>query len=665
MGESVTSAVSAQAPGSLTPTPAAHHTALLVVDVQQDYLSVDGLVPSATALVARIRLVLEQFRTIGSPIAHVRTEVEHGVADSMPHRAQTPLCVRGTRGAQVPELLTEQPGEAVITKQFFSAFTNPDLDAWLRDREVKNLVIVGLYTHACVRETAVDAYSRGFDVTIVSDGIGSNDPVHASSSLDWIGSRAARLMAGNELPALLYDQVSGGHPDPDGRQINPTTNSLEATDFDSMLAAVRTAQQTWQQVALDDRVAALREWARVLRLYSDELTDTIVREVHKPVRLARDEVDRAVSHVESVLLPAVYAPLRGESINSQVTVVRSPLGVVALLMPWNNPLALPVSNIAPALLAGNAVVLKPAPEAVRTAALLRQTLDVAGIGPHLVSVYWGGAEAGVRLARASGIDAVAVTGSSSTGRSLAVECARTLKPLRAELGGNNAAIVLPDADLDAVVPALALNAFAFAGQRCTALRRFVVDESILEAFIERMRTAMLALHPANPHDADSALGPLISDIAAERVLRTIGQARVAGVEVLVGGTSVGVSVGGGSERVGVTPTLMLTRDPRQQIVQQETFGPVAVIQPARDLEHALELANGVAQGLVLAICTADSAAATKISRRANAGIVQKVATPVPVHPLAPFGGWKASGFGGAEHGRWDIDFYSRVQAVYS
>ncbi len=635
--------------------------ALLVVDVQHDYLSPADLVPAPRVLVPQIAAVLALFRAAGAPIAHIRTAVHSDGRNAMPHRRTSPQCVEGSDGALPPTELVAHPGEPVIAKQFFSGFTNPDLDAWLRRHHVSRVVIVGLYTHACVRETTLDAYSRGFDVTIVTDAVGSNEPVHASSTLNWIGSRAARLIASADVPALLAER---GKPQITDENKSSSHDRAGESAFDGMLNDAHDAQQVWQSVALDARIAFLSGWAEVLHSRTDELVDAIVREVHKPVRFARDEVARAVGHIETALLPGISTLLRDENVDSNVDVVRSPLGVIGIIMPWNNPLALPVSNIAPALLAGNAVIFKPAPEAVHTAQLILQTLRDAGLDPRLVSLLFGGAEAGQRLARAAHVNAIAVTGSSSTGRALAVECARSLKPLRAELGGNNAAIVLADADLDTVVPQLALNAFAFAGQRCTALRRFVVAEAILEAFTERITREMGELRPSNPSLELCVLGPLISNAAAERVLHTIREARNGSVEVLIGGERVSVAGQDGRAHVAVTPTLLMTRDPTQPVVQCETFGPVAVIQPFRDIEHALSLANDVDQGLVLAICTEDSTVGEAIALRASAGIVQIGAAPVPIHPLAPFGGWNDSGFGGVEHGRWDIDFYSRLQAQY-
>jgi acyl-CoA reductase-like NAD-dependent aldehyde dehydrogenase len=233
------------------------------------------------------------------------------------------------------------------------------------------------------------------------------------------------------------------------------------------------------------------------------------------------------------------------------------------------------------------------------------------------------------------------------------------KPIQAELGGNNAAIVLDDVDVATVAAALVRNAFAYAGQRCTALRRFVVLESIAEKFTRCAIQEVALIRVGTPDDSDTFVGPVISQAAANRIVAAVDEARAAGSHVLAGGN--------GFESAGlsfVNPTLIRTDDERAQIVQHETFGPVAVIQVARDIDHAIELANGVEQGLIMSVCTSEKHAVEYIVDRADVGVVSEGARPVPVHPDAPFGGWKASGIGTPEHGIWDVNFFTRPQARY-
>jgi acyl-CoA reductase-like NAD-dependent aldehyde dehydrogenase len=259
------------------------------------------------------------------------------------------------------------------------------------------------------------------------------------------------------------------------------------------------------------------------------------------------------------------------------------------------------------------------------------------------------------------VDAVAVTGSIATGRSIAAACARRGIPLQAELGGNNAAIVLPDADLADVVPALVRNAFAYSGQRCTAIRRFVVHRDILSEFERRAAAAVDALRIGDAAD-DADLGPVISTAARVRIAEAVSKAVASGAAVVA---TAPLPPDLDPVHDAFAPaTLLRADDPTLAIVQDETFGPVAVIQPADDLDEAIALANGVEQGLLMAACTGDPDALDRILRAARVGIVQVGGAILPVHPDAPFGGWKASGIGPPEHGVWDAQFLTRPQAVY-
>jgi aldehyde dehydrogenase (NAD+) len=620
--------------------------ALLLVDVQEDYLQAPSLIPDRSTVVDQIERMLGSARAHQIPVAHLRTLTGAAGENAMPHRREHPFCVDGTFGASVPDQLAEQPGELVAVKQYFSGFDAPELERWLRLHQVESIVLVGLFSYACVRQTALDAYQRGFEVSIVVDAVASPDEAHAESTLQWLGSRGATLETGADLRARFA--AAGAE-----------TLTSAAAELDELVARAGQAQREWSASEPQRRSAALNKWADVLTARSEELAQAISREVRKPLGLARDEVARSVAHIRSATALVQQGLLAPELIADGVTVSRLPLGVIGLLMPWNNPLALPVSTLAAALVTGNAVVFKPAPQAQHCATLILQTLAEAGIPPGLVVLMEGGAEAGMRLVRHPQIDAIAVTGSIRTGQKIAAECAVQLKPVRAELGGNNAAIVLADANLDLVIPDLVRSAFAYSGQRCTALRRFVVEEPILHEFTTKMAAAIGALELKAPDEPDAFVGPLISAQAADQVVAQIRTAVAQGCTLLAGGDRTNIA-----GQAAVQPALLQSNEVQNDIVQRETFGPVAVIQPARDLLHATELANAVEQGLLLAVATTSDASFERICRLARVGMIQRGVSPLPVHADAPFGGWKASGLGGAEHGKWDLDFFTRPQVSY-
>jgi acyl-CoA reductase-like NAD-dependent aldehyde dehydrogenase len=278
-----------------------------------------------------------------------------------------------------------------------------------------------------------------------------------------------------------------------------------------------------------------------------------------------------------------------------------------------------------------------------------------------VHVVHGDGAAARALVSETAVSAVSFTGSNAAGEQIAALCALCRKPLQAELGGNNAAVVCADADLDAAAQAIAASAFGFAGQRCTSTRRIIVEAAVREAFVPRLLARIAALVVGDALDAATQVGPLISQAHLERVAAQVEQARVArSARVLCGGTR---STG---HRPGAwyLPTLIDGVEPDAPIVQQETFGPVAVLQTAQDFAHALVLCNGVAQGLVASLFSQDPARHAQFLEGAHAGVLRINPASFPVHPEAPFLGWGSSGLGPAEHGRWDIEFYSRPQAVY-
>ena len=431
-------------------------------------------------------------------------------------------------------------------------------------------------------------------------------------------------------------------------------------DVHAAALAVRAAQSTWAAWSPERRADVLEAWAGLLAARCDDLTSRIVEQVGKPVAAARDEVDRAVAHVRTAAWLVRRPGALQQAIAAGVDARQRPVGVIGAITPWNNPLALACGKIGPALAFGNGVILKPAPEGAAVTQDLAELLVEAGAPQGILAVVNGGAETGRLVVEEPIVGAIAVTGSIATGRDLAVRCARLGKALQAELGGNNAAIVLADADLDAVVPTLVRGSYSYSGQRCTALRRYVVVESILDELVARVAEEIDALVVGDPRDPATDLGPLISRAARDRVAAAVAQAGSRGAVVVRDAVTPAALEGG----AWLTPGLVVVHDRSAAIVQQETFGPVVVIQPAADLDDALAAANGVEQGLVMALCSTDPAARERFAERAQAGILLDGAGPLPIHPDAPFGGWKASGVGPPEHGEWDIAFVTRAQARY-
>jgi acyl-CoA reductase-like NAD-dependent aldehyde dehydrogenase/nicotinamidase-related amidase len=662
-------------------------TALVLVDLQHDYLARPGLVPDVPSVCGRAAALLAGVRRLGLPVAHARTLVRADGSDRMPHwkRQDVRHCVEGTPGADPPEALAEAPGELVLRKRFFSAFADPRLEPWLRERRVERLILAGVYTHACVRSTALDAYERGFQVAIANDAVGSTEPMHAEVTRTWLAARVASFASVAELLATLGDAgdavaddgattlpaaiVAGMwkpvgharwiHRDPCRTARVLATVPLGGTaEVDVIGPVAAAAQRVWAGATPEERASLLDRWAAELDADRARFVDLLVREIGKPRRAAEEEVGRAAAHVRTAA--ELVRETRAVPVAPGVSAVPRPVGVVGLVTPWNNPLAIPVGKIAPAIGFGNAVVLKPAPQGSLTAHALLETLDRAGAPTGLVNAVFGAADAVRAVCRDPHVGAVSVTGSIATGRTVAALVADAMKPLQAELGGNNAAVVLADADLDRVVPDLVRAAFVFAGQRCTAIRRFVVERPVARRFAALAVDAVRALVVGDPDDPATEVGPLVSVEHRARVLAVLARARADGARLLVGGTVPATLADG----AWLAPALVADAGPESAIVQEETFGPVAVVQVADDLEHAIRLANDVPHGLLQSVPTCDAAVRARALAAAEVGMVQLASGPLAVHPRAPFAAWKASGLGPPEHGMWDALFYTRTQAVY-
>jgi acyl-CoA reductase-like NAD-dependent aldehyde dehydrogenase len=286
--------------------------------------------------------------------------------------------------------------------------------------------------------------------------------------------------------------------------------------------------------------------------------------------------------------------------------------------------------------------------------------EEAAMPEGLVVPLEGGRREAVQLMGDERVGAVTLTGSCAAGYSAQEICARRRIPLQAELGGNNAAIVWPDADLTAAAQRVAAGAFEMAGQRCTANRRVIVHEGCRDEFVERLRTQAAALSWGDPLDAETDIGPLVNERHRDRVARQVDRALAAcGPALLPHG-----AVSPAGEGCWYPPTVLPCEDPALEIVQEETFGPVLVVQTARDWAQAIDLCNRVRQGLAAAIFTRSPEIQRRFLEEANAGILKVNQSTADAAVGVPFGGWKASGLGPPEHGVGDAEFFSRSQTVY-
>ncbi len=614
--------------------------ALMLLDLQYDFLCSPALQPAVGQLIDQAASLVQRCRESSVPIIHVWTTVHRDDDRRMPHWKQMGkwICVDGTPGHTTPTALRPLPSEIILHKTVFSAFADGKLDNILSDLDVDTIWLAGVHLHSCIRATALDAYQRGWNVKIVADAVGSYDPLHAIVTRRYLESRVAQFVACSDLFGTLA---------------RPSDSSKE--DVSRATANAKRAWLHWRNSSLDARVEFLARLAALVETEVPALGTQIATEIRKPIRYANAEVSRAAVLVK---VASRYSadPLQ-EKCGEHSSLRYRPRGVTAILTPWNNPVAIPLGKIAPALLYGNAVVWKPAPAAASLANRLLKILESAGCPTDLVSVVHGGSATAEHLLADERIDAVMLTGSVTTGYCAQAICAERHVPLQAELGGNNAAIIWSDTDLEAAAFAVAEGAFGFAGQRCTANRRVIVERTCLAGFIKHLERALGSLHCGDARDSETHVGPLISATKREQVAGLVSRAESSSPVVLHGQSFDGPAF--------YPPTVICCDDPRHELVQEETFGPLMVLQPASDFDHAMKLCNGVQYGLVAALFSKSLARRTQFLNDAQAGILKINSATSDADAEAPFGGWKASGIGPPEHGRSNREVYTRTQAVYT
>jgi acyl-CoA reductase-like NAD-dependent aldehyde dehydrogenase/nicotinamidase-related amidase len=623
---------------------------LVLIDLQHDFLRGPGLEPAPGMVVERAARLLRKCREQGIPVIHVRTAVCRQSDDRLRHwrLAGRWICETGTHGYETPAELAALPDEPVIHKAAFSGFAGTRLAVELRTREVDTLIIAGVHLHACVRQTAIDAYQSGLDVWIADDAVASDDAVHAAITRRYLEARAIAFPRVEELVKIL----SAGEPPP-----------MPPGDDDAIRLVVDLAanrQAAWQATTKDHRLGLVRDLVDRLAGDSMGLTRLIAREIGKPARFARVEVERTGEMLRAIMARATSLVA---AVSDSVAVRRRPLGTVAIITPFNNPVYLPLGKIVPAILHGNTVVWKPAPEATLVSRRVMAFMKDAGWPEGLVSLLEGGRRQGQALLNDPRIDAVSLTGSSAAGFSAQEACARRRLPLQAELGGNNAAIVWNDADLVDAARQLAAGAFDMAGQRCTANRRVIVHRTIEKPFLELLLAESRALPWGDPRDEHTRIGPLVSVARRDSVAGMVDRAvRECGAPLLPQGRDLPTT--GHATDVWYPPTILRCDDPGHEIVQEETFGPVLVLQTAGNWSEAIEACNGVRQGLAAAVFTRSQDVALRFLDEARAGILKLNRSTADAAVDVPFGGWKASGIGPPEHGEFDLDFFTRPQTVY-
>jgi aldehyde dehydrogenase (NAD+) len=477
----------------------------------------------------------------------------------------------------------------------------------------------------------------------------------------------AGILTGHET--RLY--IAGQWLEPlDGRLVEVVNPSTEEPIGEAVLAgradidrAVRAARHAfdsgrWSAAPPTERAEVMTRAAALISERAEQFAQTITLEVGSPVAIANWQPLAAKLYLDWYAAHASTFPWEEEreGIRSRLLVRRQPVGVVGAIVPWNFPLALSFPKLAPALLTGCSLVLKAPEETPLFGYVLAEVFEDAGLPPGVLNIVAADREVSEGLVRHPLVDKISFTGSTRAGRRIAALCGEQIKRCSLELGGKSAAILLPDADLDAVIPELAPNTMRNNGQTCTNQTRVLAPRERYEDVVEALREEIGAFAVGDPADPEVFIGPLVSEAQRRRVERFISAGREEGARVVLGGGRPADR----SRGYFVEPTIFADVENGMTIAQEEIFGPVVSVIAYNDEDHAVAIANDSNYGLSGSVWGPDPEHAKDIARRIRSGNV--AVNQHTLDPAGPFGGFKQSGLG-RENGVEGIDAYVELQCI--
>lgn len=462
---------------------------------------------------------------------------------------------------------------------------------------------------------------------------------------EWVESKDKRYMP-------IYSPI-------DKKEIG-SVPAMSKEDVDLAIEMAHKAQKAWRNVTIDERAEILYKTACILVRQKEELAELMMREIAKDRKSCESEVERTADFIRFTADTAKN--ISGESIpgdsfpgvkNNKISIVqREPLGVVLAISPFNYPVNLAASKIAPGLMAGNAIVLKPASQGSICGLYLARVFQEAGLMPGVLNTVTGkGSEIGDYITTHEGINFINFTGSTEVGKHISQ--ITSMVPLLMELGGKDAAIILKDADLDLAANNIVAGGYSYSGQRCTAVKRILVMEEVADKLIEKILAKIDTLKVGNPLEEDVDIVPLISDKAADFVCELMDDAKAKGAKLLVGGTREGNLI---------APTLFDNVTTQMRLAWEEPFGPVLPIMRIKDKDEAIKIANESEYGLQSAVFTENINEAFYVANRLEVGTVQVNNKTERGPDHFPFLGVKSSGIG-TQGIRYSIEAMSRPKAT--
>lgn len=453
----------------------------------------------------------------------------------------------------------------------------------------------------------------------------------------------------------------------DRREVVTEYPQSSKEDSSQAIEAARRAFGKWSASTSIARGRILSKASQVLETRKVELAELLTREEGKTLVESQGEVQRSIDIFR--FFGGLSYTIGGQTIphdfpNNLLYTMRQPLGVVSLITPWNFPIAIPAWKMAPALVSGNSVVIKPASAAPGLTHELAKALTEAGLPKGVLNVVTGaGRAAGGELAMNSAVAALSFTGSYSVGNTIYLQLAQRMARAQMEMGGKNPTIVLADADLDLAVTLVVKAGFGLTGQACTATSRVIVEKSVVQSFVEKLSAKARALKVGNGLQQGVEMGPVVSQQQLDGNLEYVQGAVKEGAKLVCGGNR--ISEGDLAHGYFMEPTVLGDVTPEMTIAREEVFGPVVAVMPVDDFDEAIRVANGVDVGLSASVVTRDIKKAMLYADRIEAGVVKINQISTGLALQAPFGGVKGSSTDSfKEQGAGAIEFYSRIKTVY-
>lgn len=434
--------------------------------------------------------------------------------------------------------------------------------------------------------------------------------------------------------------------------------------LDTAFDAARAAQKIWSRTGLEARQTILMQIGNALMARADELGELLSREEGKPRAEGRGEVYRAgqfFTYYAAEVLRQIGDNADSVRPDIEIDVRRDPVGVVAVVSPWNFPTATAVWKIAPALAFGNAIIWKPANLVPASAVALAEIIASTDLPAGLFNLVMGaGSSIGDALVTSAAIDAITFTGSVETGRRIAAGAIANMTRMQMEMGSKNALAVMDDADIDLAVACAVNGAYGGTGQKCTASSRIIVHDAVHDQFVDKMLAATKALQVGHALEEGTQIGPVVSDTQLAENLDYVALAKSEGGEILCGGERLSLAHDG----FYMAPCLVVGTQNDWRVNREEMFAPIACIMRARSYDEALNIVNDTPFGLTAGIITKSLARASHFRRNADTGCVMVNLPTAGTDYHVPFGGRGDSSYGPREQGQYAVDFFTSVKTAY-